>query len=126
VALANIDLYEKRNIMSQISTNSKYLAKRLREFSKSPIVADIRYKGLLAGVELTWNGKPIQTIRKNYRIDYFVMHESLKMGVFLRPLGNIMLIIPPLAINKNDLEKLLDVQQNLLQAIEKRTRDSSS
>jgi adenosylmethionine-8-amino-7-oxononanoate aminotransferase len=126
VALANIDLYEKRNIMSQISTNSKYLAKRLREFSKSSIVADIRHKGFLAGIELAWNGKPIQTIKKNYRIEYFVMHESLKMGVFLRPLGNIMLIIPPLAINKNDLGKLLDVQQNLLHAIEKRTRDSSS
>jgi len=126
VALANIDLYEKSNIMLQVNRNSKYLAKRLREFSKSSIVADIRHKGLLAGIEMAWNGKPIQTLKNKYRINYFIMHESLKMGVFLRPLGNIMLIIPPLAINKNGLEKLLDVQLNLLQTIEKRIKYSSS
>jgi adenosylmethionine-8-amino-7-oxononanoate aminotransferase len=126
VALANIDLYEKSNIMLQVNRNSKYLAKRLREFSKSSIVADIRHKGLLAGIEMAWNGKPIQTLKNKYRINYFIMHESLKMGVFLRPLGNIMLIIPPLAINKNGLEKLLDVQLNLLQTIEKRIKFGSS
>jgi adenosylmethionine---8-amino-7-oxononanoate aminotransferase len=124
--LANIDLYEKSNIMLQVNRNSKYLAKRLREFSKSSIVADIRHKGLLAGIEMAWNGKPIQTLKNKYRINYFIMHESLKMGVFLRPLGNIMLIIPPLAINKNGLEKLLDVQLNLLQTIEKRIKFGSS
>jgi adenosylmethionine-8-amino-7-oxononanoate aminotransferase len=75
---------------------------------------------------MAWNGKPIQTLKNKYRINYFIMHESLKMGVFLRPLGNIMLIIPPLAINKNGLEKLLDVQLNLLQTIEKRIKFGSS
>jgi adenosylmethionine-8-amino-7-oxononanoate aminotransferase len=37
------------------------------------------------------------------------MNESLKMGVFLRPLGNTILIIPPLAINRKDFKFLLDV-----------------
>jgi adenosylmethionine-8-amino-7-oxononanoate aminotransferase len=41
------------------------------------------------------------------------------MGVHLRPLGNIMLLIPPLGIGKRDLEKLLNVQLKLLRKIEK-------
>ncbi|AFU58688.1 adenosylmethionine-8-amino-7-oxononanoate transaminase [Candidatus Nitrososphaera gargensis Ga9.2] len=118
-ALANIELYEKQNLMQQINENGKYIASRLREFVRSPIVADIRHKGLLAGIELARNNKPIVTLKNKERINYFIMQESLKMGVHLRPLGNIMMVIPPLAIGRKDLEKLLDVQLEVLRKVEK-------
>jgi adenosylmethionine-8-amino-7-oxononanoate aminotransferase len=118
-ALANIDLYEKRSLVSQINTNAKYIESRLREFAKSPIVADMRHRGLLAGIELARNGKPIINLKNKERINYFVMHESLKRGVHLRSLGNILMVIPPLAIGKMDLERLLDVQIEILEKIEK-------
>jgi len=46
------------------------------------------------------------------------MNESLKMGVFLRSLGNVLMFIPPLAINQNDLDKIIDVQFKLMEMIE--------
>jgi adenosylmethionine-8-amino-7-oxononanoate aminotransferase len=82
-------------------------------------VADIRHKGLLAGIELTTNGKPIVILKNKERMNYFVVHNSLKMGVHLRPLGNIMMVIPPLAIGKDDLERIMDVQLEILGKIEK-------
>jgi adenosylmethionine-8-amino-7-oxononanoate aminotransferase len=118
-ALANIDYYQKRNLIQQINKSTKYIASRLPEFSRSRIVADIRHKGLLAGIELAINNKPITVLKNSERINYFIMHESLKMGVHLRPLGNIMTVIPPLGIGKEDLEKLLDVQLKILRKIEK-------
>jgi adenosylmethionine-8-amino-7-oxononanoate aminotransferase len=51
-------------------------------------------------------------------INYYIMQESLKEGVFIRPLGDTMLIIPPLAINRYELEKLLDVQFSILKKIQ--------
>ena len=105
--------------MHQINANAKYIQSRLREFEKSPIVANIRHKGLLAGIELARNNKPIITLKKKERINYFIMRESLEAGVFLRPLGNIMMVIPPLAIDRENLEKLLDVQLEILRKIEK-------
>lgn len=51
-ALANLELYEKRNLMQHIQDNSKYLKLRMHDFEEVGIVADIRRKGLLAGVEL--------------------------------------------------------------------------
>lgn len=95
------------------------MASRLRESAKSPIVADVRHKGLLAGIELARNNKPVVMLKNRERINYFVVQESMKMGVHLRPLGNIMMVIPPLAIGKRDLEKLLDVHQEILKKIEK-------
>jgi len=118
-ALANIQLYKKRNLLQQINANAKYVASRLQEFAESPIVADIRHKGLLVGIELARNGKPIITLKNKERINYFIAQESLKMGVHLRSLDNIMMVIPPLAIGRDDLEKILDVQLEILRKIEK-------
>jgi adenosylmethionine---8-amino-7-oxononanoate aminotransferase len=119
-ALANINLYKKRHLIQDINANAIYLKKRLDELQKLSIVADIRHKGLLAGIELAKNRKPIRILEDKTKINYFIMNESLKMGVFLRSLGNIMIIIPPLAIDRNALEILLDTQFKLLQKIEKK------
>ncbi len=118
-ALENINLYRTRDLIQKINANSRYLKKRLDELEKLSIVSDIRYKGLLAGIELAKNRRPIQILKDKTRVNYFIMNESLKMGVFLRSLGNIMIIIPPLAIDRNTLEILLDTQFKLLQKIEK-------
>lgn len=118
-ALANIELYEKNRLGRQINANAKYIASRLREFGESTIVADIRHKGLLAGIELARNGSPLVSLKNNERLNYYVMRESLNMGVHLRSLGNILMVIPPIAIGRRDLEKMLDVQAELLRKMEK-------
>jgi len=117
-AIANLQLYEKRNLMQQIKQNSQYLKKRLTEFEKFGIVADIRHKGLLAGIELEKDGKPLINV-KHERINYFVYKESLKRGVHLRTLGNILVLIPPLAVGKEDLEKMVDVYLELTAKLQK-------
>jgi adenosylmethionine---8-amino-7-oxononanoate aminotransferase len=118
-ALANLENYQKYHLEQRIKVSSDYIASRLPEFSKSPIVSDIRHKGLLAGIELARNNKPIGILKNKERINYFIMQQALKLGVHLRPLGNIMLLIPPLGIGKGDLESLLDVQLKLVRKIEK-------
>ena len=118
-ALANIENYQNHNLIQQIKVNTKYIASRLPEFYKSPIVADIRHKGLLVGIELAKNDKPIIILKNKEIINYFIVQQALKMRVYLRPLRNIMLLIPPLGIGRRDLEKLVDVQLMLVRKIEK-------
>jgi adenosylmethionine-8-amino-7-oxononanoate aminotransferase len=118
-ALANLDLYEKRNLMQTIKTNAQYIKQSLRKFEEVSIVADIRHKGMLAGIELARNGKPLLHLKNKERINYFIMRESLKLGVHLRALGNIMVVIPPLAITRSNLEKIMDVHLELARKAEK-------
>ena len=118
-ALTNIENYRKYTLTQQIKLSSEYIASRLAEFSQSPIVGDIRHRGMLVGIELIKNNKPIVTLKNRQLINYFIMHESLKMGVHLRPLGNIILLLPPLGIEMPELEKLLDIVMKLLKKIEK-------
>jgi adenosylmethionine-8-amino-7-oxononanoate aminotransferase len=117
-ALANIELYEKRDLIGKIKENSNYIARRLGELKKSPLVGDSRHKGMLGGIELVKDGKPLLAVA-NERINYFVMRESLKRGVYLRSLGNIMMVIPPLAIDKRNLAKVMDTHEEIMREIEK-------
>lgn len=122
-ALANIELYERKNLIAQIKENSKYISKRLKEFDSTGsfknISIDIRHKGLLAGIEINDKNKnPIEFLRDKQRLTYYIIQESLKMGVFLRPLGNILMTIPPLAIDRDNLEKIMDVQFKLITMID--------
>jgi adenosylmethionine---8-amino-7-oxononanoate aminotransferase len=116
-AIANIEEYQRQNLIQQIRENSKHISKRLKELETYGIIADIRHKGLLTGIELEKNGKPIEVLKDNQRLNYFVMKESLKMGVFLRSLGNIMMFIPPLAISLQELDKIIDVQLKMIEMI---------
>lgn len=117
-ALANLELYKKTNLIPKIKRNSEYLAKRLKQFKELSIVKNIRQKGLLAGIDLSWKGKPIKTLKNKEIINYYITQQSLKEGVFIRPLGSTMIIIPPLAINRYELEKLLNVQFSILKKIQ--------
>lgn len=117
-AIANIGKYQRQNLIHQIRENSKHISNRLKELESSNIIADIRHKGLLTGIELKKNGKLIEILKGGQRLNYFVMEESLNRGVFLRPLGNILMLIPPLAINKKDLDKIIDVQFKIIEMIE--------
>lgn len=118
-ALANLELYEKRNLMQEIRANAQYIKQRLREFEEISIIADIRHKGMLAGIELARNGKPLVNLKNKERTNYFVMKESLEMGVHLRNLGNIMVVIPPLAISRDDLKRLMDAHVQIAKKAEK-------
>jgi adenosylmethionine---8-amino-7-oxononanoate aminotransferase len=121
-ALANLDLYKRENLLQTIKQNSSYLRRRLKGISKLPIVSRLRHKGLLAAFELQKNMKPIKYVRNKEPIQYYIMRESMKMGVFLRSLANTMIVIPPLGIPRNDLQTLLDVQLHLLQKIEEESK----
>ncbi|MER3407677.1 MAG: adenosylmethionine--8-amino-7-oxononanoate transaminase [Nitrososphaera sp.] len=118
-ALANIELYEKRNLMQQIKDNSQYIEQRLTEFEKISVVTDIRHKGMLAGIELARGGKPLVYLKNKERFNYFVMRESLAMGVHLRSLGNVMVVIPPLAIDRENLEKMMDAHLEVARKADK-------
>jgi adenosylmethionine-8-amino-7-oxononanoate aminotransferase len=97
------------------------LDKLLNRFSELEICHDIRNKGLLCGIELRKDNKPIKTIDK-IPVGHYIAKESLKKGVYLRTLGNILTIIPPLAIDKEDLTKIVDTEYQIVVNLQKKLK----
>jgi len=107
-AITNLELYEKYNIISKIKKSSACLQKRVDEISGLEIVGDVRHKGMLMGIELVSNKAKKSQIAPEKRIHQRIFSEAKKHKIYLRTLGPIVMIVPPLAIPENELDFLVD------------------
>jgi adenosylmethionine---8-amino-7-oxononanoate aminotransferase len=123
--IANLEMYEKRNLIQKIRDNSNHIKQRLKEFEDYKAVHKIRHKGLLVGVELADENimskgkRKTQSLSSIKAVDLnsYIMRESLKRGVFLRTLGNIVTLIPPLAMPRTKLDILIDTLSDIIKTI---------
>ncbi len=97
-ALATLDVLEREQIVEQVPGKARLLASKLARLRARPGVVDIRQLGLMAGVELAPG--PARTGVK-------VCLAARKHGVFLRPLGDVIVLVPPLTITESELETLV-------------------
>jgi adenosylmethionine-8-amino-7-oxononanoate aminotransferase len=107
-ALTNLNLYEKNKIISKIKKNSKHFETRIHEIESLPLVGDVRHKGMLMGIELVSDKKKKTPVKPEQSIPKKIFVEAKKHKIYLRTLGHIVMLVPPLAISTNELDFLLD------------------
>jgi len=108
VSLENLKLYQKNNLIKKIQKTSKVFEQHYEEISKLELVGDIRHKGMLMGIELVSDKKRKAPIHPKKSINKIFFEEGKKHGVYLRTLGNIVMVVPPLAISQEDLDLLMN------------------
>jgi len=108
VANENLKMYKKNNLIKKIQKTSKIFEKFYQEISEIDIVGDIRHKGMLMGIELVANKKKKTPIHPRKSINKIFFEEGKKQGIYLRTLGNIVMLVPPLAISEKELDLLLN------------------
>ncbi|MDC0036358.1 adenosylmethionine--8-amino-7-oxononanoate transaminase [Nitrosopumilus sp.] len=116
VANQNILMYEKYNLIKKIQKTSKIFSQYYDDISEIDIVGDIRHKGMLMGIELISNKKKKIPIKTKKSINKVFFEEGKKNGIYLRTLGNIVMLVPPLSIEENELELLLKKTIKTIQA----------
>ncbi len=107
VAYENIQMYKKNNLIKKIQKTSKTFEKYYNEISEIGIVGDIRHKGMLMGIELVKDKLKKIPISPKKSINKIFFEEGKKNGIYLRTLGNIVMLVPPLAISESELDLLL-------------------
>ncbi|MGB9125558.1 MAG: adenosylmethionine--8-amino-7-oxononanoate transaminase [Nitrosotalea sp.] len=107
-ALANISLYKKYNLISKIKKRSIQIQSRIEEISNLDLVGDVRHRGLLMGIEIVSDKKTKNPISPQKRLPQKIFKEAKKHGIYQRTLGNIIMVIPPLAISEKELDFLID------------------
>ena len=108
VANENLKMYKKNNLIKKIQKTSKIFEKFYQEILEIDIVGDIRHKGMLMGIELVANKKKKTPIHPIKSINKIFFEEGKKQGIYLRTLGNIVMLVPPLAISEKELDLLLN------------------
>ena len=108
VANENLKMYKTKSLIKKIQKTSKVFEKFYQEISEIDIVGDIRHKGMLMGIELVSNRKKKTPIHPKKSINKIFFEEGKKQGIYLRTLGNIVMLVPPLAISEKELNLLLN------------------
>jgi adenosylmethionine---8-amino-7-oxononanoate aminotransferase len=108
-AAANLDLFKSERTLQKLRPKIEFLKQRLADFWKLPHVGDIRQAGFMVGIELVKDRDSKTAYPAKDRIGHAVVQEARRRGVILRPLGNVVVLMPPLSISRAELEQLLDV-----------------
>jgi adenosylmethionine-8-amino-7-oxononanoate aminotransferase len=116
VANENLTMYKKNNLIKKIQKTSKIFDEFYDELSETDIVGDIRHKGMLMGIELVKDKKRKTPIHPKKSINKIFFEEGKKQGIYLRTLGNIVMLVPPLAITENELRLLLQKTVKTIQS----------
>jgi adenosylmethionine-8-amino-7-oxononanoate aminotransferase len=114
-SLANLDLMEERDTVAGVREREAILAKLLEPLRDHPHVADIRQRGTMVGIELERSSGV--AYEPSERIGHRVIMAARERGVIIRPLGDVVVLMPPLAIPIADLERLVDVTSASIDAV---------
>ena len=108
-AIASLDIFAKDETLHNLVPKSAIIDYKLTEMRQLQHVGDVRWKGLVAAVELVRDKKTNAPFLWEEKIGWQVAYEARNDGVLIRPLGNVIVIMPPLTISIGDLNHLMEV-----------------
>jgi adenosylmethionine-8-amino-7-oxononanoate aminotransferase len=118
VALASLELFQKEKILEGMRAKIAYLEQRLKEdFANLSRVSEVRQRGFMIGIELVEDKEQRRSYPPESRIGHKVILEARRRGVIIRPLGDIIILMPPLAIRDEELKTLLDVTRDSVRSV---------
>jgi adenosylmethionine-8-amino-7-oxononanoate aminotransferase len=116
-ALASLDLLEAPAGLPSLPAKVERLKAQLDRLRALPHVGDVRQKGLMAGVELVADRATKRPFPPSRRTGAAACRFAREQGVLLRPLGDVVVVMPPLAIDLSLLDRLGDVLYNSVMAV---------
>lgn len=117
VAIANLALFAKERIIENLQGKIAFLKEKLEGFKDLTHVGDIRQRGMMVGIELVADRESKTEFPVADRIGHQVILEARKRGVIIRPLGDVIVLMPPLSMSIEELDTLCRVTYESIQVV---------
>ena len=108
-AIANINIYKKEKTIQKLQRKISTLQKALDPVSRFPHVGNVRQKGFMIGIELVKNKKTKECYPVDKRMAWQVCNRAREKGLIIRPLGDVIVLVPPLSISLQELKSLVRI-----------------
>ncbi len=108
-ALACLDIFEKEDTLGALNPKMEMLESFLNGIASLDHVGDVRNKGMMAGIELVRDKSTKEPYPWEEKKGWGVSYYAREHGVIIRPLGNVIVVMPPLSIGLENFEQLLEV-----------------
>jgi adenosylmethionine-8-amino-7-oxononanoate aminotransferase len=107
-ALASLKLFDEQDTLQHVRTMADRLAVALQPLHELPNVGDIRQRGLMVGIELVHDKKTKEEFPYALRMGHRVALAGRSRELMLRPLGNVVVLMPPLSISPAEIDFLAE------------------
>ena len=115
-ALKNIEILEREEICEHVKEVGPYLQEKARELLELPMVGDVRGSHFMLGIELVTDKKTKESFDISVGITNRVFKHGLERGVVMRPVGNTIVLSPPLILTREECDTLVSVIGESIQA----------
>jgi adenosylmethionine---8-amino-7-oxononanoate aminotransferase len=106
-ALATLDVFQQERTLESLPAKMALIDEHLARIARLPHVGDVRRRGMIAAVELVQDVATKEPYPWQERRGQRVCDRALSEGVWIRPLGNVIVIIPPLAIALDQIDQMM-------------------
>jgi adenosylmethionine-8-amino-7-oxononanoate aminotransferase len=107
--IASLDVFREERTLERLQRKTELLAELLEPVAAHPAVKDVRRCGFMVGIELLEHSLPV-------RIGHRVTLEARRRGAIVRPLGDVVVLMPPLSISADDLRRLVEITSEAIDA----------
>jgi adenosylmethionine---8-amino-7-oxononanoate aminotransferase len=101
-ALATLDVFRDEHTLDSLAPKIELLAELLDPLAAHPAVRQVRRCGFMTGIELADYPLPV-------RMGHRVTLEARRRGAIVRPLGDVVVLMPPLSIAEAELRRLVAI-----------------
>jgi len=108
-AIASLELFEKNRLLESLPAKIKIIEAVLAEIKSLPFVGDVRQCGLMAGIELVKDKKTKEPFEDKHAVGAKVCAAMRPKGAILRPLGDVVVLMPAPAMDEDTLSSLLSI-----------------
>jgi adenosylmethionine-8-amino-7-oxononanoate aminotransferase len=116
-ALASLELFERNDLLASVRNKAEKLTAMLEPLKSLPYVGGVRQKGFMVGIELVADKATKQPFDVKRRVGAEVCSNVRKHGVIIRPLGDVIVLMPPLAMGLEDLRTIVNAVSTELTAL---------
>ena len=118
-ALASLKIFaeEKTLDASVFGPKAQRYSEGMKRLAQLDHVGSVRYRGLMGGVELVKDKNRKEPYPFEKRIGYQVILEARKEGIMLRPLGDVIVFMPPLAVSLEELDLLFYATEKAIRRV---------
>ncbi|MEH6472493.1 MAG: aminotransferase [Halopseudomonas sp.] len=116
-ALKNIEILEQENICDHVKEVGPYFFSQAQKLAELPIVGDVRGSHFMIGVELVADKASKRSFDPSVGITDRVFKHCQDRGLIVRPVGNLIILSPPLVLSKEQCDTIIDVLAESLNAV---------
>jgi adenosylmethionine---8-amino-7-oxononanoate aminotransferase len=123
-AMATLDVFEEERTLESLPAKMARIDQHLARIARLPHVGDVRRCGMIAAVELVQDVATKEPYPWQERRGQRVCDHALTEGVWIRPLGNVIVILPPLAISLDEIDQMMGaIERGIVVATREGPRD---